>query len=73
MDEEADSTAVQQIIARWHQHLRYFYEPTTEILLGLAQGYEEDPDFAAFYEKLHPDMPHFLRQAIEHYCLALPE
>lgn len=73
MEEGADSTAVQQIIARWHQHVRYFYEPTTEILLGLAQGYEEDPAFAAFYEKLHPNMPHFLRQAIEHYCLALPE
>jgi len=71
MDEGPDSTAVQQIIARWHQHLRYFYEPTEEIMLGLAQGYEEDPAFAAFYEKLHPDMPRFLRQAIEHYCQQL--
>jgi len=71
MSEGPESTVVQQIIARWHQHLRYFYEPTTEIMLGLAQGYEEDPAFAAFYEKLHPDMPRFLRQAIEHYCRQL--
>ncbi len=71
MSEGPESTAVQQIITRWHQHLRYFYEPTVEIMLGLAQGYEEDPAFAAFYEKLHPDMPRFLRQAIEHYCQQL--
>jgi MerR family transcriptional regulator, thiopeptide resistance regulator len=61
--------AVQAIVARWHQNIRYFYEPTTEILMGLAQGYAEDPEFRAFYTKMHPDMPDFLRAAIEHYCI----
>lgn len=66
---------VQQVIARWHQNLRYFYEPTKEILLGLAQGYNRHPEFRAFFEKMHPDLPEFLRQAIEHYCqgVVLPE
>lgn len=62
------SEAVQKIIARWHQHLRHFYEPTKEILLGLGQAYSQQPDFAAFYRKLHPDMPQFLTEAITYYC-----
>jgi hypothetical protein len=59
---------VQAVIGRWHQHLRYFFEPTHETLLGLAQGYSEDPEFVAFFEKWHPDLPAFLRAAIERYC-----
>ncbi len=62
------SPEVQAIIARWHQHLRYFYEPTVEILRGLGQGYAEHPDFRATFEKLHPDLPDFLPQAITYYC-----
>ena len=62
------SAAVQEAIGRWHQHLRHFYEPTPETLLGLGRGYEGDPAFAAFLGKMHPDLPGFLRRAIEHYC-----
>jgi hypothetical protein len=68
MDKGYDSPEVQQAIGRWHQHIRYFYEPTVDILRGLGQGYAEDPQFAAFYRKMHPDMPEFLRQAITYYC-----
>ena len=63
---------VQLIVARWHQNLRWFYEPDREILLGLAHGYAEDPRFAAFFTRIHKDLPAFLRQAIEHYCRSLP-
>ena len=64
---------VQKLIARWHQNLRNFYEPTREILLGLAEGYSQHPDFAAFFRKMHPDLPEFLRRAIEHYCREMAE
>jgi DNA-binding transcriptional MerR regulator len=63
---------VQILIAGWHQNLRNFYEPNREILLGLAQAYADDPRFAAFFTRLHPDLPAFLRRAIEHYCRNLP-
>jgi hypothetical protein len=63
-----DSAEVQQAIARWHQHLRYFYEPSYERLMGLAQLYTEQPDFVATYQKMHPEMPQFLYNAIEYYC-----
>jgi DNA-binding transcriptional MerR regulator len=68
MDNGYDSPQVQQAIARWHQHLRYFYEPSYERLMGLAHLYMEDPDFSATYQKMHPDMPQFLYKAIEFYC-----
>lgn len=68
MGEGYGSEAVQATVGRWYEHLRHFYEPSLEIFRGLGQGYEEDPAFAAFYQKLHPDMPRFFRQAIDHYC-----
>ena len=67
MDQGAQSAAVQAILARWHQHLRYFYEPTPEILAGLGHGYNNDPAFHATFAALHPDLPAFLEVAITHY------
>ncbi len=55
-------------ITRWHQYLRYFYEPTTEIILGLADMYNDQPEFAAFFERIHPDLNVFMREAIRIYC-----
>ena len=62
------SPEVQQIVARWHQHLRYFYEPSIDRLRGLGQLYVDDPDFRANYAKLDPKLPEFFRDAIEVYC-----
>jgi DNA-binding transcriptional MerR regulator len=70
----AESPEVQAIIVRWHQHLHYFYTPTPEILRGLGHMYNEHPDFIANFQKLHPDLPAFLEQAITHYCdVLVPE
>ncbi|MBP6016294.1 MAG: MerR family transcriptional regulator [Candidatus Promineofilum sp.] len=62
-----DDPAVQAVVARWHAHMRRYYEPTPAILRGLARGYEEDPRFSTLYESIHPQLPGFLRAAIEHY------
>lgn len=71
MPQGAASAAVQAIIARWHQHLRYFYEPTPEILRGLGQLYNTDPAFHANISAIHPDLPAFMEAAIKHYVDAL--
>ena len=63
-----DSPQAQQGVARWHQHLRYFYEPDTHILLGLGDLYNDDPQFNAFFQRIHPDLAAFMRQAIQVYC-----
>ncbi len=59
---------VQAIIARWHENLRYFYEPSVDTLMGLGQMYVNDPRFRATFTKLDPALSEFLQQAIEHYC-----
>ena len=73
MAQGAASPAVQAIVARWHQHLRYFYEPSIERLEGLGQLYVESPDFARNIGQVHPDLPAFMREAITLYCARLRE
>lgn len=61
------SAPIQAMLVRWHQHIRYFYEPSLETLRGLGEAYYADPDFNATFTALHPDLPAFLQQAILHY------
>ena len=68
VDQDPASPDVQQVIARWHQHMRYFYEPSIERLRGLGQLYVDHPDFARNFRALHPDLPEFMQAAITHYC-----
>ncbi|MGB1287226.1 MAG: TipAS antibiotic-recognition domain-containing protein [Aggregatilineales bacterium] len=65
--EAADSSVVQTILERWHDHMRYFYEPRLEILEGLGEMYNTDPRFMANFEKIHPQLPAYLQQAIGQY------
>lgn len=73
IDRDPADAEVQAAIGRWHDNIRAFYEPTPEIMRGLAQGYEEHPEFAAFYAAIHPDLPGFLRRAIEIYADSLEQ
>ncbi len=68
LDQDPGSESVQKIVARWHQHLRYFYEPDGELLRGLGHMYVDDPRFAATFTKIHPDLAQFHQQAIDIYC-----
>lgn len=63
-----DSPAVQANIARWHQNLRHFYEPSTDVLRGLGSLYNDDPQFNATFRKMHPQLAAFMRAGIEAYC-----
>ncbi|MCE1254681.1 MAG: MerR family transcriptional regulator [Anaerolineae bacterium] len=61
------SPAVQAVLARWHQHLRYFYEPTPEILEGLGHLYVQHPEFKTNLAELDPALPGFMEEAIAFY------
>lgn len=63
----ATSDTVQDILKRWHQHIRYFYEPTLEILRGLGDLYHNSPDFKVNFDKLHPDLTEYMQEAITQY------
>jgi DNA-binding transcriptional MerR regulator len=67
MDKGPESPEIQAILPRWHQHLRYFYEPSLEVLRALGNGYNESPDFNATFTAIHPDLPAFLQKAINIY------
>jgi DNA-binding transcriptional MerR regulator len=71
MPEGPASPRVQELVRRWHENLRNFYEPTPEILLGLGDLYNEDPQFNATFVKMHPDLAPFMREAIKHYVESL--
>ena len=51
--------------------MRNFYEPTKEILLGLGDLYNDDPDFNATFVRMHPDLAPFMREAVKVYCQKL--
>ena len=63
----AQSEDVQVILQRWHQHIRYFYEPTLDILRGLGELYTSHPDFIANFAKIHPDLAEYMRAGINQY------
>lgn len=72
--EDPLSEPVQAVTRRWHQHMRYFYEPDIERLLGLAEMYVESPDFRETFDRFDPRLAPFMRLAILSYCkhLQLP-
>jgi hypothetical protein len=61
------SAQVQALLARWHQHLHYFFEPSLEVLRALGENYNQHPEFNATFTALHPDLPPFLQAAINQY------
>ena len=67
MGKGADSEEVQALLVRWHDHLRYFYEPTIDMLAGLGAMYDDHPDFNATFTKIDPALPAFLKEAIAIY------
>jgi hypothetical protein len=62
-----ESPEVQAILTRWRQNMRYFYEPSLEVLRGLGEMYHDHPDFNATFTAMHPDLPAFLKKAITCY------
>jgi len=48
-------------------------DPSAGALPGLANGYVDDPQFAAVFQRIHPDLAPFMRSAIRVYCRGLEE
>lgn len=67
MSRGAASSQVQNLVGRWHAHLRNFWSPSDEQLLGLADLYNDDPRFRDNYEKAAPGLAAFMREAVNVY------
>jgi len=61
----ADSPEVQALVERWRKHMDYFWTPNLDQLLGLANGYNDDPRFKANFDKMHPQLAEFMREAVK--------
>lgn len=66
-DTSPTDTVLDDLLRRWHNNIRHFYEPTLEILRGLAMTYNSHPEFMANFEELHPDLPAYLEASITRY------
>lgn len=67
IDRDPASPEVHAVMARWHQNMRHFYEPTPDILRGLGSHYNSEPRFIATFQQFHPDLPPFLEKAVLAY------
>ncbi len=63
----AKSAEVQAIVERWRKHMDYFWTPNLEQLLGIANGYSDDPRFKANFDKMDPRLAEFMRDAVKVY------
>lgn len=58
------SPEAQSAVERWRRHIEYFWTPDDRQLLGLVDGYNSDPRFKANFDKIHPNLAGFIRQAV---------
>lgn len=67
MPKGASSVEVQSLVERWRKHMDYFWTPNLEQLLGLANGYNDDPRFKVNFDKMHPQLAEFMFKAVKEY------
>jgi len=67
MPKSAGSREVQAIVERWRKHMDNFWTPNLDQLLSLANGYNDDPRFKANFDKMHPQLAQFMREAVKVY------
>jgi len=67
MPKGAASPEAQAIVERWRKHMDYFWTPDLDQLNALATGYVEDPRFKANFDKMHPQLAEFMRDAVKIY------
>lgn len=67
MPKGAASLEAQACVARWRQHMNYFWTPNLDQLVALAKGYHDDARFKANFDKIHPDLAAFMGEAVAVY------
>ncbi|MGE5224066.1 MAG: MerR family transcriptional regulator [Omnitrophica WOR_2 bacterium] len=61
------SPEAQASVERWRRHIEYFWVPNDQQLLGLSNGYNDDPRFKENFDKIHPGLAAFIREAVKVY------
>jgi DNA-binding transcriptional MerR regulator len=61
------SSEAQSCVEHWRRHMEYFWVPNDEQLVGLANGYNDDPRFKANFDKIDPRLAAFVLEAVKIY------
>jgi DNA-binding transcriptional MerR regulator len=64
MSKGPDSPEAQACVQRWRDHMNYFWTPNLDQLIGLADLYNDDPRYKKIFDKVHPDLAQFVREAV---------
>jgi hypothetical protein len=64
------SSAAQSAVARWRAHLDYFWTPSLDQLVGLAEMYAADPRFRENFDAMPPRLAEFMGEAVRIYVAA---
>ena len=63
----AESAEVQACVERWRTHMEYFWTPSLNQLVGLAENYSNHPGFRANFDKIDPRLAGFMLEAVKIY------
>ena len=63
----AKSDEVQTCVERWRRHMDHFWTPSLDQLVGLAENYDNQPDFKANFDKMDPRLSGFMLEAVKAY------
>jgi MerR family transcriptional regulator, thiopeptide resistance regulator len=69
MPKGADSPEVQALVERWRIHMDYFWTPSLDQLIALAEGYNNDPRFKANFDRMDPRLAAFMLEAVKAYVM----
>ncbi|KGX90540.1 transcriptional regulator [Pontibacillus halophilus JSM 076056 = DSM 19796] len=66
--EAPEGKRAQQLVVEHYNWINAFYTPTKEVYEGLGELYVTHPDFKRNYDRVHPHLAEYLRQAMKEYA-----
>ena len=72
MTREPSDREVQALIGQHHRMMnKWFFDCPLDVYRQIGDGYVDDPQFAAFWNKIKPGLEQFVSDAIRIYCDSL--
>jgi len=67
LDRDPADADVQALVKRQHDWVNFFWDCDLEAFEAMGDLYAGDPQFRANFASVHPELPDFLHEAIQHY------
>lgn len=63
-----DDAEVQELMERYFAYMQRFFDCSPEVFRQIGRGYVDDKRFTAFYDRYHPYLARFMRDAMAVYA-----